>query len=113
MYVSVVTHLKPDIPDCEVKGALGSIIMNKACGSDRILPELFQNLKMILLKCFTLYASKFRKLSNGHRTGKGQFSFQSQRKAIAKNVQTTTQLHSFHMLVRQCSKSLKLAFSST
>ena len=43
--------------------------------------------------------SKFGKLSSGHRTGKGQFSFQSQRKAIPKNAQTTTQLHSSHTLV--------------
>ena len=46
------------------------------------------------------YASKFGKLSSGHRTGKGQFSFQSQRKAMPKNTQTTTQLHSSHTLVK-------------
>jgi len=44
------------------------------------------------------YASKFGKLSSGHRTGKGQFSFQSQTKAMPKNAQTTAQLHSSHML---------------
>ena len=49
-------------------------------------------------KCCNQCASKFGKLSSGHRTGKGQFSFQSQRKAIPKNAQTTTQLHSSHML---------------
>ena len=48
----------------------------------------------MLLKCCTQYASKFGKLSNGPRTGKGQFLFQSQRKAMLKNVQTPTQLHS-------------------
>ena len=52
----------------------------------------------MLLKCCTQYASKSGKLSRGHRTGKGQVSFQSQRKEMTKNVQTTTQLHSFHML---------------
>ena len=52
----------------------------------------------MLLKCCTQYANKFRKLSSGHRTGKGQFSFQSQRKAMPKNAQTITQLHSSHML---------------
>ena len=41
----VITHLEPDILDCEVKWALGSIIMNKASGSDGILPELFHILK--------------------------------------------------------------------
>ena len=49
---------------------------------------------MMLLKCSTQYASKFGKLSSGHRTGKGQFSFQSQRKAMLKNAQTTAQVHS-------------------
>ena len=47
-------------------------------------------------KCCTQYASKFGKLSSGHRTGRGQFSFQSQRKAMPKNVQTTTRWHSSH-----------------
>ena len=51
---------------------------------------------MMLLKCCTQYASKFGKLSSGHRTGKGQFSFQSQRKAMSNNVQTTAQLQSSH-----------------
>ena len=40
------------------------------------------------------YVSKFEKLSSGHRTGKGQFSFQSEKKAMPKKVQTTVQLHS-------------------
>ena len=53
---------------------------------------------MMLLKRFTQYVSKSGKLSSGHRTGKGQFSFQSQRKAMPKNAQTTTQLHSSHTL---------------
>ena len=46
------------------------------------------------------YASKSGKLSSGHRTGKGQFSFQSQRKTMPKNAQTTAQLHSSHTLVK-------------
>ena len=53
----------------------------------------------MLWKCYTQSASKLGKLHSGHRTGKGQFSFQSQRKAMPKNAQTTTQLHSSHMLV--------------
>ena len=44
---------------------------------------------MMLSKCCAQYASKFGKLSSGHRTGKSQFSFQSQRKAMPKNAQTT------------------------
>ena len=54
----------------------------------------FKSWKMMLWKCCTQYASKFWKLSNGHRTGKSQFAFQSQRKAIQNNAQSTPQLHS-------------------
>ena len=75
----VITHLEPDILECKVKEALGSITMNKASGSNGIPVELFQIVKDDALKCCTPYTSKFGKLSSGHRTGKGQFSFQSQR----------------------------------
>ena len=85
----VVTHLEPYILECEVKWALGSITMNKASGGDGIPDELFQILKDDAVKLVTQYASKFGKLSSGHRTGKGQFSFQTQRKAMPKNVQST------------------------
>ena len=54
----------------------------------------------MLLKCYAQYDSKCRKLSSGHRAGKGQFSFQPQRKAMPNNAQTTVQLHSSHMLVK-------------
>ena len=67
---------------------------------------------MLLWKCCTQYASKFGKLSSGHRTGKGQSSFQSQRKAMPKNAQTTTQLHSSHTLVKWCLKFSKPGFSN-
>ena len=72
----------------------------------------FKSWKMMLWKCCTQYASKFRKLSSGHRTGKGQFSFQPQRKAMPKNAQTTAQLHSSHTLVKQCSKFSKPGFNN-
>ena len=72
----MITHLEPDILDCEVKWALGSILTNKASGSDGIPVELFQILKDDAV------TSKFGELGSGHRTGKGQFSFQSQRKAM-------------------------------
>ena len=68
--------------------------------------------KMMLWKCCTQYASKFGKLSSDHKIGKGQFSFQSQRKEMLKNVQTTTQLHSSHMLAKSCSKFSKSGFNS-
>ena len=72
----------------------------------------FKSWKMMLWKCCTQYASKFGKLSSGHRTGKGQFSFQSQRKAMPKNAQSTAQLHLFHMLAKSYSKWCKPGFSS-
>ena len=96
----LITHLEPDILEYEVKWTLGSITMNKASGGDRIPAELFQTLKDDALKCCTQCASNFGKLISGHRTGKGQFSFQSESRAMLKNVQTTTQLHSFHMLAK-------------
>ena len=68
---------------------------------------------MILWKCCTQYASKFGKLSIGHRTGKGQFLFQFQRKAMPNNVQTIAQLHSSHTLAKWCSKFSKPGFNST
>ena len=67
----------------------------------------FKSWKMMLWKCCTQYASKSGKLSSSHRTGKGQCSFQSQRKAMPKNAQTTTQLHSSHTLVKWCFKILQ------
>ena len=73
---------------------------NKASGGDGIPVELLQILKDDAVKCCTQYASKFGKLSSGHRTGKGQFSFQSQRKAMPNNVQTTAQMHLSHTLAK-------------
>ena len=96
----VITHLEPDILECEVKWALGSITANKASGGDGIPVELFQILKDDAIKVLHSICQKFGKLSSGHRTGKGQFSFQSQRKAMLKNIQTTAQLHSSHTLVK-------------
>ena len=96
----VITHLEPDIPACEVKRALGSITTNKASGCGGIPVEPFQILKDDAVKVLPQYASKFGKLSSGHRTGKGQFSFQFQRKAMPKNAQTTTELHSSHTLAK-------------
>ena len=73
----------------------------------------FKSWKMMLWKCCTQYASKFGKLSSGHRPGEGQFSFQSQRRAMPKNAQTTAQLHSFHTLAKKCWKFSKLGFNGT
>ena len=95
----MITHLEPDILECEVKWALGSITMNKASGGDGIPTDLFQILKDAV-KMLHSICQQFGKLSSGHRTGKDQISFQSQRKAMPKNAQTTAQLHSSYTLVK-------------
>ena len=90
----VITHLEPDILECEVKWALGSITMNKANGGDGIPVEIFQILKDDAVKVLHSLCQQWP------QDWKSQFSFQSQRKAMPKNAQTTTQLHSSHMLVK-------------
>jgi len=86
--------------ECKVKCTLGSINTNKASGGDGIPAELFQVLKDDAVKVLHSVCWQIWKLNGGHRTGKGQFSFQSQRRAMPKNVQNTTQLHSFPMLAK-------------
>ena len=89
----VITDLEPDILECEVKWALESITTNKARGSDGIPVELFQILKDNAVKVLHSICQQFGKLSSGHRTGTGQFSFRSQR--------------------RQCQSMLKLLHNCT
>ena len=96
----VITHLKPDILECEGKQALETIIMNKPSGGDGIPVELFQILKDDAVEVLHSICQQIWKTQHGHRTGKVQFSFQSQRKAMPKNAQTTTQFHSSHTLVK-------------
>ena len=92
-YDGVITHLEPHILECEVKWALESITTNKASGGDGIPVELFQILKDGAVKVLHLINdSKFGIRSSGHRTGKRQFSFQSQ---------------------RQCQRTLKLPHNCT
>ena len=71
----VITHLDPDILECEVKWAVGSITTNRASGGDGIPVELFQIQNIMSWKCYTQYASKFGKLISGHSTENSQFSF--------------------------------------
>ena len=91
----VITHLEPDILECEVKWALESITTNEASGGDGIPVELFQILKDDAVK---VLHSICQQMATGLE--KGHFSFQSQRKAMPKNAQITAQLHSSHMLVK-------------
>ena len=82
-----------EIFKCKLNWALGSITMNKAS-------ELFQILKDAAVKMLNSICQQGWKISSGHRTGKDQFSFESQGKAVPKNAQTTSQLHSSHMLAK-------------
>ena len=88
----VITHLEPDILECEVKGSLGSIIMNKARGGDGIQAELFQILKDDAVKVLHSICQQIWKTQQCHSTGK---SFHSNRKE------------------RQCQRLLKLLHNCT
>ena len=94
----VTPHLEPDILECLVKWDLGSITMNKASGGDGIPVKLLQILKDGAVKVLHSVSQQIWKTQQWPQDWK-QFSFQSLRKAMPKNVQTTTQLHSSHMLV--------------
>ena len=96
----VITDLEPYILECEVKWALESITTNKASVGDGIPVELFQILKDDAVKVLHSICQQIWKTQQWPRTGKGQFSLQSQRKAMPKNAQTTAQLHSSHTLVK-------------
>ena len=96
----VITHLEPDILECEGKWALGSITMNKASGGDGIPVELFQILKDDAVKVLHSICQQIWKTQQWPQDWKVQFSFQFQRKAMPENVQSTTQLHSSHMLAK-------------
>ena len=96
---AVITHLDPDILECKVKWTLGSITKNKASGGDGIPVELFQTLKDDAVKVLHSVCQQIWKTQHGHRTGKCRFSFQFQRKAMTKNVQTTA--HSTLLICEQ------------
>ena len=96
----VITQLEPDILECEVKWALGSISMNKASGGDGIPGEPFQILKDDAVKVLHSICQHIWKTQQWPQDWKNQFSFQSQRKTMPKNAQTTAQLHSSHTLAR-------------
>ena len=95
----MITYLKPDILECEVKCALGSISLKKASGGDRIPVELFQILKDDAVKVLnSICQQQIWKTYQWPLDWKNKFSFQSQRKAMPKKVQTTAQWCSSHML---------------
>ena len=96
----VITRVEPDILECKVKWALGSITMNKASGGDGIPVELFQILKDDAVKVLHSIYQQIRKTQQWPQDWKRSISFQSLRKATPNNAQTAAQLHSSYMLVK-------------
>ena len=86
----MITHLEPDILECEVMWALGSITMNKASGGDRIPGELFKNPERRCCESAALNMSANLENSAVATGLENVFSFQSQRKAMPKNAQNHT-----------------------
>ena len=86
--------------------------MIKASGGDRILVEIFQIVKDDVVKVLHSKCQQIWKTQQWPQDRKGQFSFQSQRKAMPRNAQTTAQLHSSHVLAKLSSKFSKLGFNS-
>ena len=86
-HITTITHLEPEILECEVKWALGSITTNKASGGDGTPVQLFQILKDDAVKVLHSICQQIWKTQQGPRDWKRSVSFQSQRKAMPKNVQ--------------------------
>ena len=106
-------HLEPDSLECEVKWALGSITTNKASGSDGIPAELFQILKDDIVQVLPSICQQIWKTQQWPQDWKRSVFIPISKRAMPQNVQTTVQLHSFHMPARLCSKSFKQGFSHT
>ena len=92
----VITHLEPGILECKVKWALGSFTTKKTSGGDGIPVELFQIIKDGAVKVLHSICQQIWKTQQWPQDWK----FQSQRKAVPKNVQTTAQTHSSHTLAK-------------
>ena len=96
----VITHLEPDILECEVQGALESITMSKASGCDRISGELFQILKDDAVKVLHSICQQIWKTQQWPQDWKRPVFIPIPKKAMPKNLQTTAQMHSSHTLAK-------------
>ena len=109
----VITHLEPDILEREVKWALESITTNKASAGDGIPVELSQILKDNAVKARHSICQQIWKTQQWPQDWKRSVFIPIPKKGKKKNAQTTTQLHSSHMLVKYCLKFSKPGFSNT
>ena len=107
----LITHLEPDIQECKVKWALGSITTNKASGSDGIPVELFQIHKDDAVKVLFSICQQIWKTQQWLQDWKRSVFIPISKTGNAK--ECLAQLHSFHMPARLCSKFSKLGFNST
>ena len=96
----MITHLQPDILECEVQWALENITMNKASGGDGIPVELFQILKYDAVKVLHSIGQQIWKTQQWPQDWKRSVFIPIPRKEMPKNAQTTAQLHSSHTLVK-------------
>ena len=96
----VITHLEPDILECKVKCSLGTITTNKHSGGVGIPAELFQILKDDAVKVLHSICQQIWKTQQWPQDWKRSVFIPFPRKAMPKNAQTTTQLHSSHMLAK-------------
>ena len=111
-YDGVVHHLQPDILECDVKWALGSITTNKANGGDEIPVELFQILKDDAVKVPHSICQQIWKTQQWLQNWKRSIFIPILKKRNAKECSKYRTLHLFHMFARLCSKSFKVGFSS-
>ena len=96
----VITHLEPDILECEVKWALESITTNKPSGGDGIPVELFQILKDDAVKVLHSICQQIWKTQQWPQDWKRSVFIPVPKKGNAKNAQTTKRLHSSHTLAK-------------
>ena len=96
----VITHLEPDILECEVKWALESIITNKVSGSDGIPVELFQILKDDAVNMLRSICQQVWKTQQWPQDWKRSVFIPIPKKGNANNVQTSAQLNPSHTLVK-------------
>ena len=102
----MITHLEPDILECEVKWALGSITMNKARGGDEIPVQLFQILKEDFVKVLHSICQQIWKMQKWPHDWKRSVFISFPKKGNAKEC-------SSHTLVKSCLKFSKPGFSNT
>ena len=109
----MITHLEPDILECEIKWALGSITMNKASGGSGIPAELFQILKDDAVKVLHSICQQIWETQQWPQDWKRSVFIPIPKKGNAQECSNYTQFHSFHMLTKKCFKFSKLGFNTT